>query len=143
MGAELFVQVFNEAKEKLSRELLSPNDSAALLPLKQLKLLYAMLCQVLKGNGETNVHLTDLLDALKMAITNPSANGERELPDTLPLTPGNNPHTSTKNVILDGVEIRIYQECFIVAPNVVNYQVHQLQHATDWVNLISDMSRRD
>ena len=39
MGTELFVQVFNEAKEKMSRELLSPNDSAALLPLKQLKLL--------------------------------------------------------------------------------------------------------
>ena len=48
MGAETFVQVFNEAKERLSRELLSPNDSIALLPLKQLKLLYAMLCQVLK-----------------------------------------------------------------------------------------------
>ena len=58
MGAETFVQFFNEAKEKLSRESLSPNDSVAMLPLKQLKLLYAMLCQVLKGNGETNVHLT-------------------------------------------------------------------------------------
>ena len=34
MGAETFIQVFNEAKERLSRELLSPNDSAALLPLK-------------------------------------------------------------------------------------------------------------
>ena len=44
MGVELFVQVFNEAKERLSRELLSPNDSAALIPLKQLKLLCAMLC---------------------------------------------------------------------------------------------------
>ena len=98
MGTETFVQVFDETKERLPRELLSPNDSAALLPLKQLKLLYAMLCQVLKGNGETNIHLTDLLNALKMAITNPSANGERELPDTLPLTPGNNPYTSTKKM---------------------------------------------
>ena len=109
MGAELFVQVFNEAKEKSSRELLSPNDSAVLFPLKQLKLLYVMLCQELKGNGETNVHLTDLLDALKMAITNPSANGERELPETLPLTPGSNPHSSTKNVTLDGAEFRVYK----------------------------------
>ena len=74
MGAETFIQVFNEAKEKLSRELLSPNDSAALTPLKQLKLLYAMLNQVIKASGETNVHLTDVLDALKKAITNPSAN---------------------------------------------------------------------
>ena len=49
MGAELSVQVLNEAKEKLSRELLSPNDSAALLPLEQLKLLYAILCQVTQG----------------------------------------------------------------------------------------------
>ena len=65
MGAEFFVQVFDEAKEKLSRELLSPNDSAVLLPFKQLKLLYAMLCQLLKGNGEINVHLTDPLDVLR------------------------------------------------------------------------------
>ena len=50
MGAELSVQVLNEAKEKLSRELLSPNDTAALLPFKQLKLLYAVVCQVLKAS---------------------------------------------------------------------------------------------
>ena len=74
MGAETFIHVFNEAKEKLSRELLSPNDSAALTPLKQLKLLYAMLNQVLKASDGTNIHLTDTLDALKAAITNPSAN---------------------------------------------------------------------
>ena len=74
MGAETFIQVFNEAKERLPRELLSPNDSAALLPLKQLKLLYAMFCQVLKGHGETNIHFTDVLGALKMAILLRTAN---------------------------------------------------------------------
>ena len=102
-----------------------------------------MLCQVLKGTGEANVHLTDILDALKMAITNPSANGERELPDTLPRTPGNNPHTSTENVILDGADFGVYRERFIVAPNIVNYQGQQLQHVTDWDNLISEMYRQN
>ena len=43
MGTELFIQIFTEAKKKLSRELISSNESSALLLLKQLKLLYAML----------------------------------------------------------------------------------------------------
>ena len=43
MGTELFIQIFTEAKKKLSRELMSSNESSALLLLKQLKLLYAML----------------------------------------------------------------------------------------------------
>ena len=38
MGTELFIQIFTEAKKKLSRELMSSNESSALLLLKQLKL---------------------------------------------------------------------------------------------------------
>ena len=127
MGAETFIQVFNEAKERLSRELLSPNDSAALLPLKQLKLLCAMLYQVIKASGETNVHLTDTLDALKAAITNPSANGERELPDTLPRAPGANPYSSTRKVTIDGAEFTVFPDCVIVAPNTVYFQERKLK----------------
>ena len=98
-----------------------------------------MLNQVIKASGETNIHLTDTLDALKAAITNPSANGERELPDTLLRTPGADPYTSTENVTLDGAEFRVFRECFLVAPNIVTYQERTLQHVSDWVDLISGM----
>ena len=143
MGAETFIQVFNEAKEKLSRELLSPNDSLALTPLKQLKLLYAMLNQVLKASDGTNIHLTDTLDALKAAITNPSANGERELPDSLSRTPGANPYSSTKKVTRDGAEFRVYPDPLIVAPNIVNFQERDLHNVSDWLDLISGMQQRN
>ena len=74
-------------------------------------------------HGYTNVSIADVLNALKKAITNPSVNGERKLPDTadtLPQTPGDHPNTSTRTVTLDGVEYRVYVELFIVAPKIVN-----------------------
>ena len=42
MGAERFIQVFNEA----SRELIHSDDCFTLMPLKQIKLLYTKLYQV-------------------------------------------------------------------------------------------------
>ena len=71
-------------------------------------------------HGSTNVSIADVLNALKKAITNPSVNGERQLPDTVPQTPGDHPPTSKRTVTLDGVEYRIYVELFIVVPNIVN-----------------------
>ena len=72
------------------------------------------------GHGYRNVCILDVLSALNKAITNPSVNGEKQLPDTLPQTPGRHPHTSTRTVTLGGVEYRVYVELFIVAPKIVN-----------------------
>ena len=78
-----------------------------------------------------------------MAITSPSANGERELPDTLLRTPGANPYTSTESVTLDGAEFRVFRVCLIVAPNIVTYQERTLLHVSDWVDLSSGMQQRN
>ena len=71
-------------------------------------------------HGYTNFSIADVLNVLKKAITNPSVNGERQLPDTVPQTPGDHPSTAKRTVTLDGVEYRIYVELFIDASNIVN-----------------------
>ena len=70
MGAERFIQVFDEA----SKDLINPENPFALTPLKQMKMLQTMLYQV--NQGGANIHITKMLDAISDAIHIKSASGQ-------------------------------------------------------------------
>lgn len=102
-----------------------------------------MLSQVYHStNGDKNVYIDDILDALMKAITNQSTGGARELPDMLATT-GGNPHTSIEIVSRDGVDFKVYNKIEIVAPNIVEYQGQKLTHMDDWVRVMSEIARNN
>ena len=100
-----------------------------------------MLYQVDQSTkGGTNVYITDLLNAMANAIYIESADGEQELPDML-VTAGGDSHTLINIFSRDGVQYRVYDSIQVVAPNPVTYEGKQLQHVSDWVQVILEMTK--
>ena len=73
MGAERFVEVFEEALQ----DLINPENHFALTPIKQMKILHTMLFQV--NQDGANIHITKMLDAISDATHTKSASGQRQL----------------------------------------------------------------
>ena len=134
MGAERFVRVFKEASSKL----INPDDGLTPMPLKQMKLLHSMLHQV--NLGGTNIYITKILDAMSDAIYIKSASGEQELLPEMLVTNREDPHTLTEILSRDGTQIRVYDSIQVVAPNSVIYEGKLMQHVSDWVQVISEMT---